>query len=208
MTSKIEQIIEEMEQYIIEECKPYPLSKSKIIVDRDRIETMISELHMKMPGEIKKFQKFLENRNAILEDAQNKADAMLQNANDNVQKLVSDHEIVQMAQAEANAIIEEAQLRAQMILDGAQQEAEQLKAGSLSYVEESLENLQTLVGNTMTTVDSKMKGFMETLENYYTIIEENRNEIAAMGQPQPEEDGFVEEIVDESLQFSELGYEQ
>lgn len=208
MTSKIEQIIEEMEQYIVEECKPYPLSKSKIIVDRDRIETMISELHMKMPGEIKKFQKFLENRNAILEDAQNKADAMLQNANDNVQKLVSDHEIVQMAQAEADAIIEEAQMRAQMLLEAAEQEAEQLKEGSLSYVEESLGNLQTLVGNTMTTVDSRMKGFMETLENYYSIIEENRNEIASMGQVPVETDEVAEEASDNGLQFSELGYEQ
>lgn len=210
MTSKIEQIIEELEQYIVEECKPYPLSKSKIIVDRDHIESLISELQMKMPGEIKRFQKVLENRNAILEDAQNKADEMLKNANDNVQKLVSDHEIVQQAMNDADAIIAEAQQRADHILKAAQLEADELKGGTLAYVEESLDNLQLLIGNTMSTVDSKVKVFMESLQNYYTIVEENKNEIAAMDIHEEEaEEPLPDQIVgdDMGLQFADLSYE-
>lgn len=203
--SKIEQIIEEMDQYIVEECKPYPLSKSKIIVDRDRMEFLISELQLKMPGEIKRFQKFLENRNAILEDAQNKADAMLEDANANVQKLISDHEIVQMATAQANAIIADAQQRAEQIVKAAQQEAEELKAGSLSYVGESLDNLQILIGNTINTVDSKMKGFMDSLQNYYTIIEENKTEIAALNKST--EEPIYEPVMDEELHYADLSYE-
>lgn len=209
MTSKIEQVIEEIEQYIIEECKPYPLSKSKIIVDRDRMEALISELQMKMPDEIKRYQKVLKNRNAILEDAEVKANAMLEDANANVQKLISDHEIVQMATADANAIIADAQQRAQQIVRAAQQEAEELKGSSLAYVEESLDNLQLLIGNTMSTVDSKMKGIMDSLQNYYAIIEENKNEIAAMSQSafMVEEEILPEPLLDDELQFADLSYE-
>lgn len=204
MTSKIEQIIEELEQYIIEECKPYPLSKSKIVVDRERIESLISELQMKMPGEIKRFRKVLENKSAILEDAQNKADAMLEDANANVRKLVSDHEIVQVATADANAIIADAQQRAEQIINAAKQEAEGLKSSSLAYVEESLNNLQLLIGNTMSTIDGKMNGVMESMQNYYTIIEENKKEIAAMNQE--EEPETLQQQVDD-LSMMNLNYE-
>lgn len=209
-TSKIEQIIEEIEQYITEDCKPYPLSKSKIIVDRNRMDELVRQLHMKMPDEIKRYRKILENRNAILDDAQNKADAMLENANANVQKLVSDHEIVQMATADAEAIVAEAQHRAQQIVRAAQKEAQELKEGSLAYVGESLENLQILLGNAMTSVDSKMKGIMDTMQNYYTIIEENKNEIEALGKENmqsEEEEMPLEPTLDEELQFADLSYE-
>ena len=209
-TSKIEQIIEEIEQYITEDCKQYPLSKSKIIVDRDRMEELVRQLQMKMPDEIKRYRKILENRNAILDDAQSKADAMLENANANVQKLVSDHEIVQMATADAEAIIADAQHRAQQIVKAAQREADELKQGSLAYVGESLENLQMLIGNAMSSVDSKMKGLMDSMQNYYTIIEDNKNEIAALGSEgnQPVEDDMpLEPTLDEELQFADLSYE-
>lgn len=209
MTSKIEQVIEEIEQYIIEECKPYPLSKTKIIVDREKMEALISELQMKMPDEIKRYQKVLKNRNAILEDAQSKADAMLEDANQNVKKLISDHEIVQMATEDANAIVEDAQKRARQILEVAENEAAELKSGSLAYVGESLDNLQLLIGNTMNTVDSKMRGVMESLHNYYTIIEENKMEIAAIsaGEEQPEEEVFREPVLEDEMQFADLSYE-
>lgn len=209
-TNKIEDVITEIEEYITEECKPFPMSKSKIVVDYDRMESMIGELRTKMPGEVKRFQKILENRNAILEDAQNKANAMLDDANANVQKLVSDHEIVQMATAQANDIILDAQQRAEQIVRAAQLEAEQLKEGSLAYVGESLENLQMLVGNTMTTVDNKMRSVMESLQNYYTIIEENKNEIHAManGAAMEEEEPLPQEpMLEDDIQFADLSYE-
>lgn len=196
MTSNIEQIIEDLEHYITEECKPYPLSKSKIVVDGDHIGTLLSELRMKMPGEIKKFQKILQNKDAILEDAQNKADAILEDANASFRKRINDHEIVQAATADANAIIAQAQQRADQIIRAAKQEAEGLKESSLAYVDESLNNLQLLIGNAMTTIDGKMKGVLESMQKYYAIIAENKNEIAAMNQ---EEEPLSQQLDDTSM---------
>ncbi len=207
--SKIELIVEEIDQYLTEECKPYPLSKSKIIVDRDQMDYFLSELKLKTPDEIKRFHRFLQNKDAILEDAQSKADAMLADANANVQKLVNDHEIVQMAQAEADAIIMEAQQRAEQIVRAAQREADGMKAGSLAYVGESLDNLQILIANTINTVDSKMNGFIDSMQNYYSIIEENRKEIEAMNQPapQPQDTRIQEPVMEDDLPYADLSYE-
>lgn len=206
--SKIELIVEEIDQYLTEECKPHPLMKSKIIVDREQMEYFLSELKLKTPPEIKRFHKFLQNKDAILENAQTRADAMLADANANVQKLVSDHEIIQMAQAQADAIISEAQQRAEQIVGAAQKEAEELKSGSLAYVGESLNNLQILIANTMSTVDSKMNGFIDSMQNYYSIVEENKKEIQALSQPdKPADEPVYEPVMEEELPYADLRYE-
>ncbi len=51
MSSRIEQIIEEIEEYI-DSCKFQALSTSKIIVNKEQIDELLRELRMKTPDEI------------------------------------------------------------------------------------------------------------------------------------------------------------
>ena len=74
--SRIEQIITEIEDYI-DSCKFQPLSNTKILVNKEEIEELLVELRLRIPEEIKKYQKIISNKDAILEDAQAKADAIL-----------------------------------------------------------------------------------------------------------------------------------
>ena len=53
MASRIEQIIEEIEEYI-DGCKYQALSSSKIIVNKDELEELLNELRSKTPEEIKR----------------------------------------------------------------------------------------------------------------------------------------------------------
>ena len=75
MSSRIEQIIEEIEEYV-DSCKYQPLSTTKIVVNKEEIEELLRELRLKTPDEIKRYQKIISNKDAILEDAQTKAAAM------------------------------------------------------------------------------------------------------------------------------------
>ena len=52
MSSRIEQLIDEIEEYI-DNCKYQPLSNSKIIVNKDEIDDLLRELRQKTPEEIK-----------------------------------------------------------------------------------------------------------------------------------------------------------
>ena len=72
MSSRIEQIIEEIEEYI-DSCKFQPLSTSKIIVNKDQMDELLRELRMKTPDEIKRYQKIIANKDAILADAQTRS---------------------------------------------------------------------------------------------------------------------------------------
>ena len=65
MASRIEQIIEEIEEYI-DGCKPQTFSSSKIIVNREEMEELLNELRIKTPEEIKRYQKIISNKEAIL----------------------------------------------------------------------------------------------------------------------------------------------
>ena len=56
MSSRMEQIIEEIEEYI-DNCKYQPLSSTKIVVNKDELEELLTELKMKTPEEIKRYQK-------------------------------------------------------------------------------------------------------------------------------------------------------
>ena len=76
MSSKMEQIIEEIEDYI-DGCKPQTFSSSKIIVNREEMEELLNELRIKTPEEIKRYQKIISNKEAILADAQQKAEAII-----------------------------------------------------------------------------------------------------------------------------------
>ena len=87
MSSRIEQIIEEIEEYV-ESCKYQPLSTTKIVVNKEELEELLRELSMKTPDEIKRYQKIISNKDAILADAQAKADAIIAETKVQVQEMV------------------------------------------------------------------------------------------------------------------------
>ena len=96
MSSRMEQIIEEIEEYI-DNCKYQPLSSTKIVVNKDELEELLTELKMKTPEEIKRYQKIISNKEAILADAQAKADQIIAQAQVQTNELVSEHQIMQQA---------------------------------------------------------------------------------------------------------------
>ncbi|MEG7532044.1 MAG: vacuolar family H+-ATPase subunit H, partial [Hungatella sp.] len=77
--SRIEQLIGEIEEYI-DGCKFQPLSNSKIVVNKEEIEELLVELRLRIPDEIKKYQKIISNQDAILGEARTQADTMIQEA--------------------------------------------------------------------------------------------------------------------------------
>ena len=89
MSSRIEQIIEEIEEYV-ESCKYQPLSTTKIVVNKEELEELLRELRMKTPDEIKRYQKIISNKDAILADAQAKADAVIAETKTQVQDMVKE----------------------------------------------------------------------------------------------------------------------
>ena len=129
MSSKIEQLIDEIEEYI-DSCKYQPLSSSKIIVNKEEIDELLRELRMKTPEEIKRYQKIISSKEAIWNDAKSKAEALINEATVHTNELISEHEIMRQAYDQANEVVSMASKQAQEILDNATMEANSVRAAA------------------------------------------------------------------------------
>ena len=146
MSSRIEQIIEEIEEYI-DSCKFQPLSTTKIIVNKDQIDELLRELRMKTPDEIKRYQKIIANKDAILADAQ------------------------------ANEIVMAATDQAQQILDNATNDANDIRIGAVQYTDDLLANAESIIGHTLNSYTSKYDSLVTSLQECYDVVRNNRAEL-------------------------------
>lgn len=176
--SRIEQLITEIEEYI-DSCKFQPLSTSKIIVNKEELDELLVELRLRIPDEIKQYQKIISNQEAIISDAHSKADAMLAEATAQTNELVNEHEIMQRAYAHANDVIAQAQAQAQEIVDSAVADANNIRQGSIQYTDEMLKSLQTIITHSMEGAQGRFDAFMSSMKSSYDIVSSNRNELAS-----------------------------
>lgn len=183
MSSRIEQLIDEIEEYV-DSCKYQPLSNTKIIVNKEEIDELLRELRMKTPDEIKRYQKIISNKEAILNDARSKAEALINEATMHTNELINEHEIMQQAYAQANEVVTLASHQAQEILDNATIEANNIRSAVMQYADEMLANLENLIAQTANMTAAHYESFVNNLNSYAEIVRANRAEL----NPQEEDD--------------------
>lgn len=174
--SRIEQIISDIESYI-DNCKFQPLSNTKIIVNKDQLEDMLNELRLKTPEEVKKYQKILNNKDAIIADAKEQAETIVNAAQIRTEELINEHEIMQRAYAQANALIEQASAQAQQILDSATEDANSIRQGAMDYTDDMLEKLQYIIEKSIRDNRDRYDSLLTGLDNMLSIVNNNRNEL-------------------------------
>ena len=208
MSSRIEQIIEEIEEYV-ESCKYQPLSTTKIVVNKEELEELLRELRMKTPDEIKRYQKIISNKDAILAYAQAKADAVIAETKTQVQDMVKESEVMQQAYAQANEIVNSANQQAQAIIDSATADANNLRLSAISYTDEMMANLEQLIHGTMENANARYNelaqtynAFAQSLQSAADVVSENRSELAPqLNNPIPKQ---TEEEPEENLDMDDL----
>ncbi len=208
MSSRIEQIIEEIEEYV-ESCKYQPLSTTKIVVNKEELEELLRELRMKTPDEIKRYQKIISNKDAILADAQAKADAVIAETKTQVQDMVKESEVIQQDYAQATEIVNSANQQAQAIIDSATADANNLRLSAISYTDEMMANLEQLIHGTMENANARYNelaqtynAFAQSLQSAADVVSENRSELAPqLNNPIPKQ---TEEEPEENLDMDDL----
>lgn len=175
--SRIEQLIEDIYEFV-EGCKMYPLSSTKVIVPKDELYDLLDELRLRTPDEIKRYQKIIANKDAILADADEKAAAMLADAHEKTEALVDEHEIMQQAYAQANEIVRQAADEGNRILNSAKNDADQIRAGAIVYTEDMLADLEHIIANAYENSRTRSENLLSELKNSLNIVRNNRNELS------------------------------
>ncbi|NLK74618.1 MAG: ATPase [Clostridiales bacterium] len=181
--SRIEQIIEDIYEFI-ESCRMQPLSSTKVIVPKDELYDLLDELRLRTPDEIKRYQKIIANRDAIIADAEEKAEAILAQAREKSKDILNDHEIMQQAYYEANEIISRASNEATNILESSKAEAEQIRASALAYTNDLLTQVESILAGAYQTSVERYDSFIGSLKNNLDIINSNRSELYEQLYPQ------------------------
>lgn len=176
MSSRIEQLIDEIEEYI-DNCKPQAFSSTKVIVNKDEIDELLRELRMKTPDEIKRYQKIISNKEAILNDARSKAEELVTQATIQTNQLINEHEIMQQAYAQANEVVTMATRQAQEILDNATLEANNVRISAMQYMDDMLADLDNILEESTRKAMSNYDSLIGNLSHYHDIIQSNRAEL-------------------------------
>ena len=203
MSSRIEQLIDEIEEYI-NGCKYKQFSSTQIIVNKEEIDELLRELRMKTPEEIKRYQKIISNKEAILNDARQKAEALINEATVHTNELINEHEIMQQAYAQANEIVTTATEQAQQILDNATNDANSIRIGAMQYTDDLLANAESIIGHTLDSYTTKYDGLVNSLQECYDMVRNNRSELEIPEQPLSSLEAEYGSAEDENL----FGYDE
>lgn len=187
--SRIEELIEDIFEFV-EDCKNAPLSPSKVIVPKDELYDLLDELRLRTPDEIKRYQKMIEQKDAILADAEEKASVMLNDAQQKMDALVDEHEIMQQAYAQADAIVAEASQHANGIVAAAEADAQVIRDGAIGYTSDMLAGLENIMDKAYQDCRIRYEGLMNSMQENLEIVRANSRELH--GTPEPVEQMNVE----------------
>lgn len=175
-TSRIEQIIEDIYDFV-ESCKPQVFSQAKVIVPKDELYDLLDELRLRTPDEIKRYQKIISNREALVKEAEDKAAGIIEEAKKKAEAMLNENEIMQQAYYRANEMISNATAQSDQIMNSANRDAEQIRTGALSYANEMLAEIEGTLSNTYESTRSKSEMMLNAIKGNLDIIISNRREL-------------------------------
>lgn len=194
-TKKIEQLIDDLYEYI-ESCKPKGFSGTQVIVQKEEIFDMLDEMRLKIPDEIKRCQKMVAQRDAILADAEERANAMIEEANRRVDAIVSENEIMRQAYLQANDLMGKATDEANNRVLQAEADATSIRKGAFDYTNQMLEQIEIAIGTAYNDTRIKTEAMLESLRQNLEIVTQNRRELLTDISPESSENS--EEKVEET----------
>lgn len=132
-------LLERLED-IIEESSKFPMS-NKVIVDKEEILEIITDMRIKLPDEIKQASWIKEERQRILSETQSEATNMISDAKSLQETLIDDHELTKLAEQNAKGIEESARKTAFEIKNETQEYCDKLLAKTQDSFEKMLSTI-------------------------------------------------------------------
>lgn len=184
--TRIEQLINEIYEFV-EECKPTPLSQSKIIVPKDQLLDLIDELKRRTPDEIKRYQKIIANRDTIIAQAEEKAVEIENAAKERAQQMVDETRIMQDAYKQANDLIQDATAKSKEIRKAADDHSENIRTGVLNYAGDIMNIVEGVLSSSYNEIKERNENLLLTIKDKLDTVSSNRREIFEQLNADPDE---------------------
>ncbi len=159
------EIIAERFETLLDTSKTIPFSDS-IRVRKQDLEDLIYELKLAIPDSIKEAEDVIDNCHQYVDDAQEKAEYILENAKMEASKLISDHEIYKQAVVESERIKDDTTAQIHDDYNNA-----------IRAIDELLSDVSDRVTNISELMDTQYKNTTEDLKGYMNEVYEMRQEL-------------------------------
>lgn len=140
MNSNIEELITALYD-MIQDAKALPLGADKCIIERDKALDMLDEISAQLPGELKQARTIVQSREQLVSQARGEAAAIVQEAQSRADLMVQTDEIYQKVLAKSR---EEA--------EKANEKINELKAVANAYMDHSLSETEAVIASTLEEV--------------------------------------------------------
>lgn len=128
--NNIDEILEQMDE-LLEKSPGVPFAQNKVVMDGERLKDLIDDIRLNIPQEIKRAKLIDFDCDRILKEAEQKAEQIVQRAEERAKALVA-----------SDAIVKEAKARAMDILNQAQARSKEIKNATSNYVDNMLHDAE------------------------------------------------------------------
>jgi vacuolar-type H+-ATPase subunit H len=150
---------------ILENSKKTPL-RSTIMLEKERVTAIITEMRMSLPVEFRNAQRVMENHDKIIDTANHKASVILQDAEAEAKILCNQHEIFQRASQQATDILEEAK-----------RDAREMRLNARDYCDELLEKAEAKIAEIRDSMKQQQELIAEYFDQTIDVVYENRQQL-------------------------------
>lgn len=126
---EILEILEEIEDSVEKNFSIFGMT----LLNKEDLLSMLEELRVKLPDEIKQAKWVKEERQKILSEAEKEADAIIEGAKEKVIALVDEHEIAKLAKA-----------KAEQIMTDAKAQENEMRRNAVIYADQLLERVENI----------------------------------------------------------------
>lgn len=164
MMESIMLLLDELEGYL-QECNNLPFS-SKVVVNMEVLYEFMTDLRMKLPEEVKRSKRIIDERDKIILGAEEAADEIVGKAEKRALEILDEHELRKEAIKQAEELVIKAE-----------QTAREIKDGGYRYVDELLSHSEHAMKDTLIKTSAQFSKFEEYMKEHLEVIAKNRLEI-------------------------------
>ncbi|MBR1597796.1 MAG: hypothetical protein IJ661_02650 [Lachnospiraceae bacterium] len=166
--SRTKEIIERL-QSIMDSASPVPLASGKVMIYKDEVQSLLTELKTQIDMEIKTYHEVNDRRGKIINEAKKEAERIIYQAENSASRMRVNKRTTNVDPVDFSAMSQEE-------LD-ALDNANEIYGASLIYTDEMLTEVTNLISDTYQNMKNDYEIILSTMEEKLNTLAENKAEL-------------------------------
>ena len=169
---EILELIDSLEELVVQ-ARRLPVG-GNLVVDRKRMLDVIDQMRLAVPAEVRQATQIIEQRDRILQEAQQNAEEILRRADEERQRRLDESPLVREAQERCQQLLLEAETRARQVIA----EADATAAAHLSEAEEAatrqLDDADQYALEVLRRLEKQLQAFLDSIRISIESLQQKR----------------------------------